>query len=258
MAATPRGERLTSAYQAATAALGERLALLLVVAWGRVADDSDVTFARWLAAAVPAVLGAQARAVAVTDAYLAAYLTAEGVTVGALGLDPRNHSGVALRGAPIEEVYARPFTEARIVAEEKGLDLRSALAAERARVFATAATDVQLAARSARLGWAEQVPRVIGWRRALGSGRHCALCTANAGAVYPREMLMPIHQHCQCVTEPVLAGEGRQRTPPTGAVNDSPGLREAAEEGKQVFRIEEHGELGPVLVAAGQEFSREG
>lgn len=258
MAATARGERLTNAYQAAAAALGERLAALLAVAWDRVTDDTDETFARWLATVVPSVLGAQARAVAITDAYLAAYLTAEGSAVSAIGLDPDRHAGASLRGVPIEAVYARPLAEARILAEKEGSGLRTALAAERARVVATAATDVQLAARSARLGWAERVPRVRGWRRALGSGRHCALCTANVGAVYPREMLMPVHQHCKCVTEPVLLGEGRQRPPPTAPANDSPGLREAADAGEKVTRIEEHGELGPVLVAVGHEFSRDG
>lgn len=98
----------------------------------------------------------------------------------------------------------------------------------------------------------------MGWRRALGTGRHCALCQGSAGTIYPTEMLMPVHQHCKCVTEPVLAGEGRQRPVLRGPVNDSPGLREAVEAGRQVARVEQHGELGPVLVAVGQEFSREG
>lgn len=258
MAATPRGEQLTVAYQAALAALGERLARRLSSAWSTVRDDDDETLRRWLAVVVPSVLGSQTASVALTAAHLTAYTAAEGQPIRNGGLRPDPFIGAALRGVPIEAIYARPFAAARRVAEEDNRPLRSALTAEGARVVATAATDVQLAARAARVGWANTTPLVVGWRRSLGRGRHCALCQSASGAVYDRQMLMPIHQHCQCVAEPVLAAEPRQRTAPPVTVIDSPELRDAAEAGQAVARIENHGELGPVLVAVGREFSREG
>lgn len=259
MASTRQGERLTITYQAAVATLGERLARVLAAAWAQVRNTDDATLRRWLTVVVPTVLGAQSRAVAVSDAYLAAYATAEGTPLRPVGLPPDRFVGAPLRGVPLEAVYARPLAAARrAMAEDAELAVTAALAAQRARVVANATTEVQLAARAARVGWAQQRPQVIGWRRALGSGKHCALCTSSSGAIYESQMLMPVHQHCTCVAEPVLLGEGRQRPAPKVQVNDSPGLREAALAGATVARVEEHGELGPVLVAEGQEFSRDG
>lgn len=232
------------------AALGDRLARVLADAWATVRTSDEVAVARWLAVVVPAVLAAQTRAVALSDAYLAAYLIAEGNPVRPAGLAARSIVGAHLRGVPIEAVYSRPIEAAkRAVAE--GAAIGAALAAGRARVMAAAATDVQLAARAARAEWAANVPIVKGWRRSLGGGQHCALCVSAAGTIYEADSLMPIHDHCTCVAEPVLLHERRQRPITHSPINDSPGLRDAALAGKPVARVEHHGELGPVLVAVG-------
>lgn len=258
MASTPQGERLTTNYQALVALLGARLARILIATWATVRTADEETTRRWLAAVVPAVLAAQSRAVALSDAYLSAYSSAEGFPLAAVGLPAQRFTGGRLRGLPIEAVYSRPLLAARRLADERNVTLAAALTAQRHRVVAVARTDVQLAARAARVGWAEAVPQVRGWRRALGAGRHCALCTASSGTIYGSQMLMPVHAHCTCVAEPVLSGEGRQRPTQGAQVNDSPGLRDAALAGEQVARVELHDELGPVLVAVGQKFSRDG
>jgi hypothetical protein len=254
VASTQRGERLTISYQALVASLGGRLAAILASAWATVHSTDDAAVRRWLAVVVPSVLAAQARAVVLSDAYLSAYSTAEGTVVSPVGLAAADFTGGRLRGVPIESVYRRPV-EAAQRAAEAGAALAGALAAERSRVITTAATDVQLAARAARSGWGQRVPQVTAWRRSLGGGQHCALCSSAAGTIYRTDVVMPIHDHCTCVTEPVLIGEGPQLPIQRGAINDSPGLRDTALAGEQVARVEDHGELGPVLVAVGQTFS---
>lgn len=107
-------------------------------------------------------------------------------------------------------------------------------------------------------------PKIIGYRRIIHPERSrtgvCGLCIAAADRLYSVEDLMPIHTRCECTVAAVTADRdpgkrlndddlaqlyalagGAGGTPTTAA----PALKRVR------YQIDEHGELGPVLVPRG-------
>lgn len=230
----------TATYQLFLADLARRLGSRLSAAWLRLPGAGRSASVVWLDFAVPLVLGAQMRAVSATDAYVAAYLTATlGRPVEPAGINPASLIGVAARrGTPLESVYNRPLAQVRhdVLA---GVGLRDSLARAQWRIVESSATDVQLAARAARAATAESANQITGWRRVVSGG--CALCVAAGGKIYRSGDLMPIHPGCDCGAEPIVGGS-------------APGKFT----GTKTARVVDHGELGPLLVAADHTFSRDG
>lgn len=246
MASNRRSEALTAGYQRTLRRLAERLTDVLGAAWYRLPDPSPAATEEWLRTVVPFVLAAQSQAVSLSDGYLSLYiLTETGKRAPVRGLDPTTIIGVrARRGTPLENVYARPvgFVAAAMTA---GKTLPEALASEQWRLERNALTDVNLAARGARNQWGED-DAVVGYRRVVSGG--CALCASASDAVYRSDELNPIHPGCDCVTEPVLRDEGRNR-PESPEVDDIPSRAEKAEQGKEIARVVQDPELGPLLEA---------
>lgn len=85
----------------------------------------------------------------------------------------------------------------------------------------------------------------------------CGLCIAASTRIYHVKDLMPIHPGCHCGEVPI----GKDGYDPGGAINDSDFGRLYADAGgstaaedlrKTRYKVDEHGELGPVLRPAGE------
>ena len=220
------------------------IAILAVTrGWRNLPAHNEANLAQFFSAVLPVVQSAKRSSVVLTAAYLAraAERQPEGLDVDDILSRLRN-------GVPAEEVYRRPFIgmwqalgEGQTYADafEKGL----------ARAVSTAAMDVQLAMR----GTAEALDTGYGYVR-VADGNACAFCQEVDGAYVKGEgYAMALHNNCGCSLEPLsephegavfLPNGTKVREYQYGALTDT-------------VAVHEHGELGAVLTAAGQNFTSE-
>ncbi|HEX9993925.1 MAG TPA: hypothetical protein VGB14_13430 [Acidimicrobiales bacterium] len=257
---SPAGRRATNQYRQALDTTAGRIVAAVAGLWSTVNDLGEGTEDRWTAAVVPVVLAGQLQAATITRAYLASYIAAETSRRNAIDLPTENLIGRAIRnGADPAVVYRRPFSVAREAVGHGG-SLSDALDRGLDRATSAVRTDITLTARTTAAEWAKRDDVVRGWRRVLGSGKHCALCASASTRIYHRGELLPIHNRCKCTTEPLLVGQSDPKIerPPADQVSDSPGLLAAATDPgvnpSEVYRVVDHGELGPVLYASGHRF----
>jgi hypothetical protein len=212
--------------------------------WAALPAHHDQNVDQWLSTVLPLIEGAQRQAIAITDAYLAAALDRAVVGVNAdelVGAHVRN-------GISPLEVYRRPFVTVW-AALEAGKPLADALSAGEARATSTAAMDVQLSMRSTLSAVGRSDDRIVGYQRVPDAGA-CEFCRTVAGQRYRVEQLMPLHNHCGCGVEPITAAN---RGDFTGKPeNDLSVVRDGVH-----AAVQEHGELGPVLVDGTQHFTGE-
>jgi len=141
----------------------------------------------------------------------------------------------------------------------KGRPLEDAVAMGLQRADATTRIDLGLARRAqARTSYMGSTA-VIGYRRVvhpeLSRSGACGLCVAAADRVYSRENLMPIHHRCKCTTLPVTrAADPGSPWDMDDAFRETYGLSASTsardlKETRVAYEVDEHGELGPVLVA---------
>lgn len=210
--------------------------------------------ARDLAALVRA---AQRQTAAVTDAYLARVIAVlAGRPVGPVGVvDIRQ----LRRGVDLPGVYGRVADTYRWQISQ-GADPVVALerAVERAEVAAD--TDVTLAFR-AQAQRVMLVRRVDGFRRVvhpeLSRGGTCGLCIIAADRVYTRGDLLPLHARCACGVLPIVNGldPGAQLDRDAlDALYEAAGSNRAADLKRTRYSVRQHGELGPVLTDAGDDW----
>lgn len=167
-----------------------------------------------------------------------------------------------------EEVYGRIPDHVRFISVSRGISEQQAALEGLRRAAAVADTDIMLADRAQVQSFLTQrKPRgVVGYRRVLhpelgSGGPPCGLCVVAATRVYHIEDLMPIHARCRCSVA-VITKEA------------DPGLKLNDDDLKTVLstvyqaaggntrnqlktvRVEfaEHGELGPIIVNADQNF----
>lgn len=163
------------------------------------------------------------------------------------------------RGVEQDVVWQRPLKEYR-VQRDNGVEHAAAVdaAVRRARIIAD--DDLTLAMRMAASQHAQQAPGVTGLRRVvhpeLSEGGTCGLCLAASDRVYSVRKLLPMHSRCKCTVAEVT----KANDPGNGLNNLSMGdLYEAAgsTSGRDLkgtrYKIDEHGELGPVLVVKPKE-----
>lgn len=192
--------------------------------------------------AVPIVRSGGRTAVALTDAYLARKMGTSPV-----GLDADVVLSGLRNGVSPAEVYARPFHQ-MWTELGNGKPFPDVLNATITRSAVLADTDVGLAARDSAVEWAkESNAEVYGWER-VTDGDACDLCVIASTQRYWTDQLMPIHDRCHCTVAPL--------TQPTGQVlwekvNQSSSIE--TDEGSSTS-VEEHGELGPVLVSPEHDF----
>jgi hypothetical protein len=174
---------------------------------------------------------------------------------------------------PLEE-WERP---AKVYRRARLLGLDDLAAQERAEQRATdlARMDLALAAREGARQRLVANPRVTGYRRIihpeLSQSGTCGLCLVAADRVYKAAELLPLHGGCQCTVLPittahdpglklnnddlgaVYAAADASRSRRDRAAGSSGGTaREDLQRVRIVFN--EHGELGPILSRAGENF----
>lgn len=249
------------------------------------AAGSARTFNRWYdparitdwATRLASLIEAVQRALAMgTDAYLARLSSqvtgkrvrpAGRVDVSSLRAGV-SHAGAYGRAADVYrwqqhqfDTYTRNFLT---VPDPLPPDLITPLEAAVNRVEAVADMDAQLAVRAqSQRSLTDQAERgvITGYRRVihpeLSKGGSCGLCVAASDRIYGATEPLPIHDRCECTTVPVY-----DHADPGSVLNAADldrlyreaGGTAGAELKRTRYRVDEHGELGPVLSAAGTPF----
>jgi hypothetical protein len=182
-------------------------------------------------------------------------------------LRPEEFTTQALRnGVAPREVYRRPFVDVYRALND-GKPLTEAVQLGANRISSIASTDIQLARRNAGFGVRSKNGGIVGFARTLTGTENCALCYVASTQRYTRGDLLPIHPGCDCGEMPIYGNED------PGQVIDSLRLeatheavearfgrfdRSARELDYRQIAIQEHGELGPLLTVAGQDFTGPG
>lgn len=159
------------------------------------------------------------------------------------------------------EVYRRPVDEF-IWRRRNGGTLAESREAFEQRMRDIVEADIAAADRDEARILYDASPRVLGYRRVihpeLSKSGTCGLCIVASSRIYHTDELMPLHGGtCNCDTLPITEG-------------DDPGFRLNDDDLKKIYAaagstaaedlqntritINEHGELGPVLVKQGDHF----
>lgn len=275
----PSPEQVVARYHAGLLDTASRTGLAVGVLWDQRAGVDERSAASFAVAAARLVAASQSRTVALVDAYVTALHAAIGRRGRPAGLDTTQVLAGVRNGADPVEVYLRAIVTARTVLS-RGNSVSDAMRAGRARAVSAAETDVMLAQRHT----VAADRRVRFYRRTL-TGQSCALCATASTQRYRTGDLMPIHNHCDCGVAPIIgdvdpghvinrqllrdlkAQGGSQYWKDRGIVVDEDGTvrkREVVvEDGERrevpgeplAVEVEEHGELGPVLVDASHRFT---
>lgn len=190
---------------------------------------------------------------AVEDGYLSMVLSSQaGQSVKPVGQvvvdDLRN-------GVDPVQVYERlgeQFRYSRSVGDDEVQALQATLT--RAEVMAD--TDITLAARAQDQKVMQATSLAVGYRRVihpeLSKGGTCGMCIAASDRVYKKSELLPIHARCHCTVSPIMRGGGD----PGSSLNNlsldqlyrDAGGTQAEALKRTRYKVDEHDELGPVLV----------
>jgi hypothetical protein len=252
---------LESAQITAQAHLRTITASMVAQTWQRLPHYDEANVDEWLTKVLPIILAAQSQSVALTRAYLARALDAPAASV-----DVEQLVGAPLRnGAAPEEVYRRPFVT--VWSDLKGGALwKDAVAHGLDRASSMAATDVQLAQTHTAAAVSRVDQHVTGFERVPDPGA-CSLCLIASTQRYDRGELLPIHNRCGCgvrlLSEPGARGhhpELLRELKAAGEINRITAQRQAAAARKASgldVAVHEHGEMGPVLANAADDFTTE-
>lgn len=158
------------------------------------------------------------------------------------------------------QVYQRPVEQYRWkFAHTSNID--EALDAAQTRLEQEIEADVQRASSEAQRTVLASVATVTGYRRVIhpemSKGGTCGLCIAAATRLYSVKELLPIHDRCHCTIMPVT-----EDTDPGLKLNDDDlkklyaavGTTNAADLKRVRVAEVTHGELGPLVVRAGQSY----
>lgn len=258
--AEAHAQALARAQAQAVATLRARVTAYVAAQWNALGGSySDAALEQFVSRVVPAVIAGETHVANVTTAYIAQTVAvmSDATSTTAASVPPELVTGAALRGVDPETVYGRPIVTVR-TAIAAGDDVARALAAGLHRALNITGTDLQLARTHAARLALEDDDRVTGYMRVLTNPNACALCTIAADNRYGRGELMPIHNQCDCGIAPIVG-----KTNPGAAINkallqtrrtDQAGDDAGSASGPQV-EVRHHGELGPVLTVAGQQFT---
>lgn len=171
----------------------------------------------------------------------------------------------ALRNGVSENaVWSRPF-KSMWTSLSKGEDMTAALDEGARRAVDLARTEVQLARRKAGLVARNANDRIVGYLRTLSGSESCALCYVASTQRYRKADLLPIHPACDCGEIPIYGQDDpgqiidEIRLDATHqAVEERFGIsdRGARAIDYRALKIQDNGELGPVLTVRGEKFTK--
>lgn len=172
-------------------------------------------------------------------------------------------------GADMRRVYRRPVKLFRrqvakgltpAEAFKQAMDLAATITETNNTLAMREASRLTLAALGERAG-------VTGYRRVLrpelARTGSCGLCIAASDRVYKTALLLPMHANCNCDVLPIIGAAGGTGDP-GNSLNNLDLADVYAEAGdssnsydlkRARFEVHEHGEYGPVLAVAGQQFT---
>ena len=212
--------------------------------WNVLPDYRDADIDRFLRVAVPKVQAGQTRTARLTAAHLGGPVLSRELIVGS-------------RKVAQTVEYRRPAV-AMYTALSEGKPFASAVAAGLDRLSSLIVMDMQVAL-VAQAQHSLQAQQVSHYRRVLTGFESCDLCRLASQNLYSTDNLMPIHDHCDCTVEAVFEPDsfsapgfdlsalaltsGRQAEVNSGVSAES------------LVTVEQHGEIGPVLVWASDHFT---
>lgn len=212
----------------------------------------------WSEEALRTAEAAQYQTAVATQTYMARHAAvAQGTKVVPVGIAPSAVTTQALRGVAGATVWARPVSELRIALfQGKTLPVARELAA--LRTGAMLATNTQLAHVVSSVRYLKERgdrDNIVGYRRVPRGGRSCALCLLASTQRYHRGDLMPIHDHCHCVVEPIYGDRDpgqviapRQLKAVHAQVEAATGSSDlSGGHYRDAVLVHVHGEIGPVL-----------
>lgn len=193
------------------------------------------------------------QAAGLSDAYLSR------VIAEMLGGSPKP-AGVIDLSSPLRkevsslaQVYARPAETFRYF---QSLQLPREIALQYAmqRLDAMVRTDLHLSRREQSRVSLRANRRVSGYRRIVrpyvSEGGTCGLCVAAADRTYHIKDLLPIHDRCRCEVLPIIGDMDpgiHLNSEDLGKLYEKAGDTAAADLKRVRYRVDDHGELGPVL-----------
>lgn len=245
----PSPVQLFNAYTNTTIAVRARVLAYIRASWNTLDAWREPDIERFVARIVPVVTGGQVQIASLTDGYLAAMASAVlGIPSRPIGIPAKLVTDLAMRGVATSDVYRR-MGPTVWTALSRGYDLRAAAGQGLTRALITAGTDLQLAKTHSVRYSASRNDNIVGYSR-VPDGAACELCLLASTQRYHNEDLMPIHDRCGCDVEPLFG----EHDP--GQVIDQELLDRinAAQQSDVAVAVHEHGELGPVLAVAGQNF----
>lgn len=240
---SPLIRRVVSRYTTQRNATRSHVQAVLKQQWTGLGSWRDPDIDRFVEQAVPLVEAGQLHTANLTAAYLT-LLTNDvlGTHDRPQGIPQAFLDGIR-PGVSTADVYRRP-ADTLYSALAAGRPFPDALDAATARLMSTAAMDMQLASTHAARDVLNSNEQVVGYMR-VTNGTCCELCDLASDQTYHTGDLMPIHNNCSCDVEPVFRDE-QTLDLSTGTVDEDTGDKPA---------VEEHGELGPLLVVEGQNFT---
>lgn len=244
MAPSPTPAQLLDAYTNATGQLRDAVLRVVENAWAELSSWREADIEAFVRQVTPVVAAGQRKTAAFTDAYLSQMeALATGKAVRPLGIPADVVSSATMRGVPVEDVYRRLGPEVWTELAN-GRTLDQAVRSAGARATGMARTDLQLAKTHATRYALERSGNATGYLRAP-DGDACELCLLASEQVYSTDELMPIHERCACDVEPLFGDTDRSASPEPDVTNPD----------DVEIDVEDHGELGPVLVVKGQQFT---
>lgn len=226
-----------------------------------VSDPTDETLDLWVRRAGSTDRAYRLTAAQMAEAYVQVIEPAmlDGGRWSGQPIDSQAIADSVRNGVPAEDLWARPMIRLRSLLGESAL--RDALKKARAYAEDIQSTNTSLATRNGAAASMATSKRIVGYRR-VTDGNACDFCLLASTQRYTLGALMPLHGGtCGCTVVPIVGA----RDP--GQVIDSELLGRLREKAKDLkasglrdeyakrVEVKEHGELGPVLVPKGSDYT---
>lgn len=247
------------------AALRASMVQQLYAMWFGLGNYRDGNVSDFLDLSVPLVQAARETSAQATATYIQFQLELQGSSESGITSDSILLSTDSIRnGAPIQEVYSRPFVELWTALSE-GHSLEEAIQFGADRLRQLVETDIQLAHTHAARAIFSNRKDVKGFRRVPTGSYTCALCMIASTQRYRKLDLMPIHPGCDCRVAPIVSEDTIPRVVDKetlsrihSAIEKQFGMSATDArliDYRKILLVKEHGEYGPTLTVAKHKFT---